>query len=583
RPKKALMLLIAAGWWQKFRKGPLPAALVQEARALARLRPVNGESAVLLAGLVSLAPNEALQDLVPCGHDPKILQNAPQLRDGFLAMMNENFEAVVPEKQSHDYNLGRPMRRAVEDIGRNKLCPCESGEKYKRCCEKKDRERLRHSTDVAGKTDMELHDIPHANLSAARLETMPPHELVRLQEVPEELMELYFQRLAECKCFDSLTRIFKRAGVRKEWEAAWKRTFSSIVREWQRKAALRLLKTQRNWKEMLPALEPGVRLLLASRKEKEFLRTLEAEAIAALRSGDEQEIERFASAVVASPYPGLGIFVARSVLPLLEDPKRAASVFDRILHARDRLALSPDDEFGDFMDERALQKKNNHGTQVAAAQAKLSAKAEELRRLKESLATAKRALALQEKREAREAVASTPAKSSEHDEENRKLREKVDWLQAKIREEGAEKLGYLRDLVRLQEELKTVKASPNGSQGPEIQDEEDAGEQLEVSGTQPVRMLEFPKKFEQTLAAFPQHVGRATMAYLGQLAGGEATAFDTVVHLKAYHGVLRKKIAGSHRLLFTLESDRVRVVDLIDRCDLDRRIKKLQAHGLPAA
>jgi hypothetical protein len=69
------------------------------------------------------------------------------------------------------------------------------------------------------------------------------------------------------------------------------------------------------------------------------------------------------------------------------------------------------------------------------------------------------------------------------------------------------------------------------------------------------------------------------MAYLGQLAGGEATAFDTVVHLRAYPGVLRERIAGSHRLLFTLESDHVRVVDLIARCDLDRRIKKLQTGG----
>jgi hypothetical protein len=31
---------------------------------------------------------------------------------------------------------------------------------------------------------------------------------------------------------------------------------------------------------------------------------------------------------------------------------------DQILHARDRLNLSPDDEFGDLLDERALQKKH---------------------------------------------------------------------------------------------------------------------------------------------------------------------------------------------------------------------------------
>jgi hypothetical protein len=582
RECEATLLFYAAAWWVQNRSEPLPAKLITTARALARKRPVNGEAAVKLSALVALAPNEKLQELIPCGRDPKVVQGAPRLRDSLLQMVREPFWYWLPDKPSRDYTLGRPMQRAAPDVGRNKICPCGSGKKFKRCCEKKYQDRLRHSTDVAGKTAMELYYDPGAELTAARLQVMPPNELVRVKEIPTDLIVQFAIRLAECKCFKELARLFNQNGVRADWEESWKRMFSYIVREWDRPAALRLLKTHRNWKEVLPQLEPGVRLLLASDSQKEFLRALETEALAALRSGDEQEIEGFARAVVASPYPSLGIFVARSVLPLLAEPKSAALVFEQILHARDRLDLSPEDEFGDFMDERILQKKNNGGAPIAEAQAKLSAKAEEVRRLKESLAHTQRALVIQEKRESREAAASAP-QSSLHDEENRHLREKIDWLQAKIREEGEEKVTFRRDLVRLQEELKTVKASPNGNHDREANDDDDAGENLQVSGTQPVRSLELPKKFSETLAAFPPHVGRATMCYLGQLAGGEATAFDTVVHLKAYPGVLRKRLAGSHRLLFTLESDRVRVVDLIARCDLDKRIKKLQAHGLPAA
>ena len=47
---------------------------------------------------------------------------------------------------------GRPMQRAVAKLGRNDLCHCGSGKKYKRCCFEKDDERLHFSTEVAGKT-----------------------------------------------------------------------------------------------------------------------------------------------------------------------------------------------------------------------------------------------------------------------------------------------------------------------------------------------------------------------------------------------------------------------------------------------
>ena len=97
-----------------------------------------------------------------------------------------------------------------------------------------------------------------------------------------------------------------------------------------------------------------------------------------------------------------------------------------------------------------------------------------------------------------------------------------------------------------------------------------------------MRLIEFPKGFADTLVGFPRHVGRAAMNRLGRLAAGEPGAFDRVVQLKAYSDVLRARVADKHRLLFCLLPDRVRVVDLIRRADLDRRIERLQVSGLPA-
>jgi hypothetical protein len=91
--------------------------------------------------------------------------------------------------------------------------------------------------------------------------------------------------------------------------------------------------------------------------------------------------------------------------------------------------------------------------------------------------------------------------------------------------------------------------------------------------------VEFPHKFRETLDDLPRQAARAALAMIGRLAGGEPAAFAGVVQLKACHGVLRQRIGSEHRLLFRLLPDRVQVLDLINRRDLDRRIKTLRTAG----
>jgi len=49
-------------------------------------------------------------------------------------------------------------------------------------------------------------------------------------------------------------------------------------------------------------------------------------------------------------------------------------------------------------------------------------------------------------------------------------------------------------------------------------------------------------------------------------------AFIGSIRLKDCHGVMRRRI-GEYRLLYRLALERVQVIDLIPRCDLERRIK----------
>jgi hypothetical protein len=91
----------------------------------------------------------------------------------------------------------------------------------------------------------------------------------------------------------------------------------------------------------------------------------------------------------------------------------------------------------------------------------------------------------------------------------------------------------------------------------------------------PVRLIEFPKSFHQALAGFPRHVARAAIIMAGRLAAGEPAAFVGALRLKAVPNVMRQRIGSDFRLLFRLHPDRVQVIDLINRKDLDRRLKTL--------
>lgn len=95
------------------------------------------------------------------------------------------------------------------------------------------------------------------------------------------------------------------------------------------------------------------------------------------------------------------------------------------------------------------------------------------------------------------------------------------------------------------------------------------------SEVHPVRLAEFPKNFLQTLSAFPRHVARAVVIMIGRLAAGEPAAFVGALRLKATPKVMRQRIGIHYRLLFRLWPERLEVIDLINRKDLDRRLKTL--------
>lgn len=109
----------------------------------------------------------------------------------------------------------------------------------------------------------------------------------------------------------------------------------------------------------------------------------------------------------------------------------------------------------------------------------------------------------------------------------------------------------------------------------DAQEEEALLEPASLESKQPLRLLEYPKKFHETLTLLPSQVSRAAQILLGRLAVGEPSAFVGIVALRARPDTLRVRVGIDHRLLFRLHATTLEVVDLINRRDLDRRVKGL--------
>ena len=149
-------------------------------------------------------------------------------------------------------------------------------------------------------------------------------------------------------------------------------------------------------------------------------------------------------------------------------------------------------------------------------------------------------------------------------------------MKSALKERHNERNELRRELQKAQADLEALRTAAPAARDDAREDrEEDLLLPQESDGNQPLRVVEFPRNFQQTLGSVPRHVARGALAILGRLAGGEPAAFVGAVRLKACPSITRQRIGIDHRLLFRLLPDRVQVVDLISRQDLERRIKTL--------
>ena len=582
-------LFIVAMWCLEKRREELPVDFMAEARNLARVKGLNRSTLAYLAGIALTVKDDDFRKVLSLKYPNSLL---PQMITPTEEVIRANIKVfelpamdLVPDAPTKVLAQGRPMQRAVEKLGRNDLCHCGSGKKYKRCCFEKDRERLLFSSEVAGHTHAELRAEPDAGLSESRINAMPPFELALIdpRKVPENLLICYLERVTGLLILDRAVEFFEVLDWDEESINAWNFVLFFVMKEQRKELAERMLAARAAHAPETEVEErTGIRLLIARDDPAEELRVLTETAMEIFREADPEKLVGLGYGVLCSRHAALGILICRSLIPLVT-PKNAGFLLEQILISRDKLNLPPDDPFGDVLEKRLAEETHDEGGDAAAlrdARKRLDAKAAEVRQLHEEIERKRRSLERQEKKQ--EAASQPVPNSAAAEAERRDLRLKIAELKGTLNERSAERATLRRELEKAREDLETVR---NGKTALAPADEPSAEDEAthylpeQPIGNQPLRLIEFPHKFRDSLEDLPRQAARSALAMIGRLAGGEPAAFAGVVSLKACPGVLRQRIGAEHRLLFRLHADRVQVLALINRRDLDRKIKSLQTAG----
>jgi hypothetical protein len=479
---------------------------------------------------------------------------------------------------------GTHVRRAVEKVGRNDPCPCGSGQKYKRCCHDKDQERLRFSSDVPGKTVAEVRADQERYLKDnASLMKLSCHEVARLDvlKMKPELRECLIAELTTHHLVAEAVAAFERIGCHGDsQQRLWDVVMTSVCFKGRKDLAERMMELRYGHGPLSWGVRPAALLLLRRDDPAAFLEMLELlarQALEDVEDADESWLCEMAYAVMISPLPALGVLLGERLIPIISK-REGVKLLDQILKARDRTDLPPQEPFADLLEKRFSEEVSDEGKdaqELRVARQKLEAKAAENRQQTDQLRQREREVRLLEKRLAEK------TKSAETETDTvalRELKEKLRLEKSANRQSSEERAQLRRELGQAYAELTAERQEKAKTPAPtqaHLPSEDDLLLPGGVESTQPPRLIEFPRRFQDTLLHLPRQVGRTALILCGRLAGGDPSAYSGVVRLKAAPDVLRVRVGLDYRMLFRLLPDTLQIVDLINRRDLEKRIRSL--------
>jgi len=522
----SLLFLVACRLRQEGAR-PSP-ALVRWTKWVAR-RADDDDSLAAVLATAELLDDPLLSTLVQAYDTPEWRQVAQETADWLVNAYTGPVLGVVPE-------LPVAAPRAAK-IGRNDKCPCGSGRKYKKCCEGKPLADQPATAESLGQ--LPIADLARRDPAGVdpTLRVPVAHDLIRFGELD-----------AARRWADAVVSDDERAEV------------LAILAETL--AALGRLDAARALADELPPSLRPLELPVRGATPARGIKALERIAAATL----DERVGELALAALASPFPAVGVAVARGVLL---DPD--VPVDDRLevlaaLHDRrdregwwpwDRAAVWPvdaaDERPGDDVVQQHLQARRH-------AEAAFQRVERERARLEGELARARRQ------------VDTAPARSEE-ELATAELRDELARLKVEHKRVHGERNALRRELRELAE-LDAVVAEEEATPAPGgAADEGDD----EITAAMGVRLPLLPDGFAEVLGRVPVATARQTMQRLGELCSGRATGWRDTKRLLGFDNVWRVRIGRSYRMLYRVHEGSLEVLDLVHRQELEKKLHKLQA------
>lgn len=564
-----------------------PRRLTSRLRSL--LREATSDPAAIVAGMAAFLVDDPEVRAVA---GDSLALGALGKAKGLDDLLWNQFERPVLEslpEQEMRHGPTVTVVRSEPKVGRNDPCPCGSGRKYKKCCAGK-----AQAAPLERSLVEQFHDLGDRSPRVRQqlFESMRPADLERLDahRLTTSQLILGMRDLAVHHRWDAAERFMDVLATRQDvpHEATADGHRIDLIEMAMDAGNVDLVERQ---------------MAVASVDDRE--REVFAMRLAVVRGAPDalSRIETVLrrghvddpNALIECAYtllrdsPALGILAARGLITA-DRPLDSEELLRAIGHARDVLGLPADEpwqevfellldsRFGRFADELD-EDEHLRDAEIQALRTKLRAAADRARRTGEELARRERQLeAVSSERE--KLAAAIEAKQNddgggvvELEQERQRLRRKISELQGKIAEGAEQRAELRRELARSADE-RSRKAGGPAAQPEQPPVDEAEGDAVEM---RPRRILvpHYANAASRSLAAVPAHVAAAALRECADLAGGDERAWSGVKHMRRAHEILSVRVGRTWRLLFRVLDDRLDVLELVHRRELDNAIARL--------
>ena len=498
-----------------------------------------------------------------------------RITDELVASSKQAPLEALPEVAAPRVTARMTVRKGAEP-GRNDVCSCGSGQKYKKCCALKPKD--------AGS---EEERVDASTLRKDQVMTLRPSEIARLEfdKLSASALLVAPRRAARVGKWAAVEQAIAAASNRKETadevEELRFEALSHALDIGAIEPAERLIAAL---KEGRPETEEPVELALI-KHDPNALAQLEAAMVRALeREGDGAHMIDIAYAMLRH-LPALGILVARGAIHERR-PNDSMELMEQIEDARDRLLLPPFEAWWDVFDfmmkgvkKPAAARKKNDGpdlkTELRRARAASRKASTEIDKLKKRLDEVDVQIAKAPKKKAGEPKLSAAAPvDAALTEERKRLKTKVEELQ-RIIGEGQEERRELKKQLAEAAEIQPDSRAPE--EEPEEEEEDEEGEEAPRGILVPV----FTDRAAKMLTELDGPAADVVLGMVAGLAAGRENAWFGVKRLEKARTVYSARAGIHYRVLFVLEEGTLRVHEIFHRRELEAAVNRVMKLSVP--